>query len=888
MTHKGKAKKAKRGKKTGTPRRTPSTSATDLTDGISLEAENANEQETAANAPKKCPHLKTAVRITRLSRQLPSTLAKGAYCMTCRREQQRAANQQKNKSALNNAEDAQTSAAPVTPMHADATALWLCLKCGDVNCGRDDNAHAVAHYDREQHDIAIHTQTLECWCYACDTEVNGTSTQNQLVIESKKMVETILKGKQTIKDIVGKEPSVASGKKKRKAIISAPGLTNLGNTCFFNSVMQCINYTKPLQVQMQAAISESRLVKGPFTGALVSFLGSMNAQFASGGGTVNPRDLFGALSNTWRIYRMYGQQDSHELLRRLLDGVREEQLQRGEENKPLSGQRTFVDRVFGGKLCQLIVCDACKNVSYSFEEYMDISLPILQDGNKQSKGFFSAFSRRRVKSPAPASSEDIATDVLNSIIDKVVAGISDLSLQNMASRSPYAKDPARLQLIDTLLRPLSTEGEGETMEKPVTLRRCLVEFMAVETLDGDSAYSCDHCYKLTYGVSPGEAKDEADPETEIESSGRRSSHLDTDEARPPPGNKSSSVSEEISDTSKGTLSAEGTETTSSLTLPAVHGTSASHTPSQSAPVNAGPHEAPLQQADGSGLVEAEPVNPLKERSLSSVGTMTSSRGPDTRLPSTNSSVATLNQIALEKEDVDGIGSDEDTADWHGRSSDGSSESDQEADGLNMSVLDKFGNTMRPDGDRSLDISEAPEPIAAVKYPSTKPARPPVRRRAYKRYLLHSMPDVLVMHLKRFQQVGFGGRTRKVEDPVAFEEYLDLSPFMAPDEVEEAVQGSDTQPMGRRDGGRYRLNGVVVHGGGLFSGHYIAYVRIGTTTNTLDNIAVKDEVKIIDLEEEAVEWVYCSDTHVRPSSWEEVARCQAYILFYERVQEVVGR
>ncbi|KND04575.1 uncharacterized protein SPPG_00296 [Spizellomyces punctatus DAOM BR117] len=888
MTKKAKAKKAKRGKKTGTPRRTPSTSATDVTDGISLEVENENEQETGANAPKKCPHLKTAVRITRLSRQLPSTLAKGAYCMTCRREQQRAANQQKNKAVVNSAEDAQTSSAPATPLHADATALWLCLKCGEVNCGRNDNAHAVAHYDREQHDIAIHTQTLECWCYACDTEVNGTSTHNLLVIESKKMVETILKPKQTIKDIVGKEPSAASGKKKRKAIISAPGLTNLGNTCFFNSVMQCINSTKLLQVQLQAAISESRLVKGPFTGALVRFLASMNAQFASGGGTVNPRDLFGALSNTWRIYRMYGQQDSHELLRRLLDGVREEQLQKGEDNKPLPGQRTFVDRVFGGKLCQLIVCDACKNVSYSFEEYMDLSLPILQDGIKQSKGFFSAFSRRRVKSPAPASSEDIATDVLNSIIDKVVAGISDLSLQNMASRSPYAKDPTRLQLIDTLLRPLSTEREGEPVEKPVTLRRCLVEFMAVETLDGDSAYSCDHCYKLKYGVSPGDAKDkdEADPKTESESSGRRSSHLDTDEARQSLGNESSSLSEETSDTSKDTLPAEGPATASSMTLPIVHGTSASHTPSQSAPVKAEPHEFPLQETDGSGLLEAEPVNPLKERSLSSVGTMTSSRGPDTRLPSTNSSIATLNQIALEEEDVDDIGSDEDTAE--GRSSDGSPVSDQEADGLNLSVLDNFGNTMRPDGDRSSDISQTPEPIAVVEYPSTKPARPPVRSRAYKRYLLHSVPDVLVMHLKRFQQVGFGGRTRKVEDPVAFEEYLDLSPFMAPDEVEEAVQGSDTQPMGRRDGGRYRLNGVVVHGGGLFSGHYIAYVRIGTSTNTLDSIAVKDEANTVDLDEEAVEWVYCSDTHVRPSSWEEVARCQAYILFYERVQEIVGR
>lgn len=59
-----------------------------------------------------------------------------------------------------------------------------------------------------------------------------------------------------------------------------------------------------------------------------------------------------------------GQQDSHELMRRLLDGLREEVLKKDERGKALPKQVTYVDDVFGGNLVSVIVCHSCKNVSY--------------------------------------------------------------------------------------------------------------------------------------------------------------------------------------------------------------------------------------------------------------------------------------------------------------------------------------------------------------------------------------------------------------------------------------------------------------------------------------------------------------------------------------------
>ena len=61
---------------------------------------------------------------------------------------------------------------------------------------------------------------------------------------------------------------------------------------------------------------------------MLSFINQMHQQLNSGsGGTVRPSDLFGKISAKWKFYKAMAQQDSHELIRRMMDGIREEQLQ---------------------------------------------------------------------------------------------------------------------------------------------------------------------------------------------------------------------------------------------------------------------------------------------------------------------------------------------------------------------------------------------------------------------------------------------------------------------------------------------------------------------------------------------------------------------------------
>ena len=78
------------------------------------------------------------------------------------------------------------------------------------------------------------------------------------------------------------------------------------------------------------------------------------------------------------------------------------------------------------------------------------------------------------------------------------------------------------------------------------------------------------------------------------------------------------------------------------------------------------------------------------------------------------------------------------------------------------------------------------------------------------------------------------------------------------------------------GCRYRLVGIVSHSGGMGGGHYVSYGRprgrggAGRATGKKKGGAGG--------------WRYVSDSHVSPVSTDQVLGKQAYLLFYERIEE----
>ncbi|KAF6747153.1 hypothetical protein DFP72DRAFT_920668 [Ephemerocybe angulata] len=193
--------------------------------------------------------------------------------------------------------------------------------------------------------------------------------------------------------------------------------------------------------------------------------------------------------------------------------------------------------------------------------------------------------------------------------------------------------------------------------------------------------------------------------------------------------------------------------------------------------------------------------------------------------------------------------------------------------------------------------------------SSKP-KPVIMRPAYKRYLIDTPPPVLVIHLKRFQQLqkspflSFSHGFKKLDDYITFPEHLDLTPYLAPKKEDYGL--GKKKGKGKLKGKEkttademcmYRLYAVVVHIGNMLGGHYVAYTALpakspiegeGMATKRKppppppsSGDAPPPEVDRHGKQPQQRQWAYVSDTVVRLTTLDEVLSAKAYICMYER-------
>ncbi|XP_033968376.1 ubiquitin carboxyl-terminal hydrolase 15-like isoform X3 [Pseudochaenichthys georgianus] len=179
------------------------------------------------------------------------------------------------------------------------------------------------------------------------------------------------------------------------------GLSNLGNTCFMNSAVQCLSNIPPLtEYFLKDKFTEELNEDNPLgmKGEIAKAYADLIKQLWSGKFSyVTPRPFKTQVGHFAPQFSGYQQQDSHELLAFLLDGLHEDlnrirqkpyiQLKdaNGRPDKLVAEEawenhikrnNSIIVDIFHGLFKSTLVCPVCAKVSVTFDPFCYLTLPL--------------------------------------------------------------------------------------------------------------------------------------------------------------------------------------------------------------------------------------------------------------------------------------------------------------------------------------------------------------------------------------------------------------------------------------------------------------------------------------------------------------------------------
>lgn len=239
-------------------------------------------------------------------------------------------------------------------------------------------------------------------------EKSGVAKSTYNVLHADKIRKTTITALPGSEMMCARKSSVSSSNSSpsnsptgRKSSDGLVGLRNLGNTCFMNSILQCLSHTQPLTDHLlkgshMKIINSNSSMKGKLTHAFADLIKSMWKP----GNTdaVSPHSFKTQIQRFAPRFMGYNQQDAQEFLRFLLEGLHDDlnQVNSKPKYKPcefddslshhqnaekswksyLSRDNSLMTDLFVGQLKSMLKCCSCGYTSVTFDPFWDLSLPI--------------------------------------------------------------------------------------------------------------------------------------------------------------------------------------------------------------------------------------------------------------------------------------------------------------------------------------------------------------------------------------------------------------------------------------------------------------------------------------------------------------------------------
>nr|XP_045367702.1 ubiquitin carboxyl-terminal hydrolase 45 isoform X3 [Camelus bactrianus] len=682
--------------------------------------------------------------------------------------------------------------------------VWLCLKCGFQGCGKNsESQHSLKHFKSwraELHCIIISLSTWIIWCYECDEKLS-THCNKKVLAQIVDFLQKHVSKTQTnafSRIIKLYEEKCETGEKnkgrKGSSVTSVKGITNLGNTCFFNAVIQNLAQSYILTELMNEVKEHGTKLKivpssdshldplvvelsgpGPLTSALFLFLNSMKETEK---GPLSPKVLFNQLCQKAPGFKSFQQQDSQELLHCLLDAVRTEETKRiqagilkafnnpttktadDETRKKVKAygregvKMNFIDRIFIGELTSTVMCEECANISMVKDPFIDISLPIIEE---------------RVSKPVLLGRVSKYRSLQETDSGQYSGTVTVENTHQPRATKKHSSSKDKNQLI---------HGRKCTRELPSGEDKAVIIHQENENLElnGDSplfASIMNTESTLTDSPTDGSEKEASLSESSVDADSE------------PSESESASKQALLLRSSSGY---------------SVHANGHLHRPSESEPLT--------KESDSGDDRVAEAISELHLRS-----TVTGDRDFDRE----NQPLNVSNNLCFTEDKHVVSHSPQNAFQTLSQSYITSSK-----ECSIQSCLYQFTSMELLMGNNKLlceNCTEKKQKYQKETSSAEKKAEG-VYTNARKQLLISAVPAILILHLKRFHQSGL--TLRKVNRHVDFPSMLDLAPFCS----------AACKDVSVGDKVVYGLYGVVEHSGSMRGGHYTAYVKVRTPSRKL--------------------------------------------------------